>query len=78
MGNWKIGGKSGGEGREEDDGGTEQQEVTKSTLLALFSILSLTVKGKEANSKFPPASLNSAEHWMKNDKKSVIDSRIKS
>jgi hypothetical protein len=52
--------------------------VTKSTLLALFSILSLTVKGKEANSKFPPASLNSAEHWMKNDNKSVIDNRIRS
>jgi abortive infection bacteriophage resistance protein len=52
--------------------------VTKSTFLALFSILSLTVKGKETNSKFPAASLNCVECRMKNDNKSVIDNRIRS
>jgi hypothetical protein len=52
--------------------------VTKSTFLALFSILSLTVKGKETNSRFPAASLNCVERRMKNDNKSVIDNRIRS
>jgi hypothetical protein len=52
--------------------------VTKSTFLALFSVLSLTVKGKETNSKFPVASPNCVERRMKNDNKSTIDNRIRS